>query len=51
MFGFLNEKKLTPASGKVFQFDNIKEAVMAQESGSINGKIVVEVMDRYKEEV
>jgi NADPH:quinone reductase-like Zn-dependent oxidoreductase len=51
MFGFLNEKKLTPASGKIFQFDNIKEAVMAQESGSINGKIVVEVMDRYKEEV
>jgi NADPH:quinone reductase-like Zn-dependent oxidoreductase len=43
MFDFLNEKKLTPVSGKVFRFDNIKDAVMAQESGSVNGKIIVEV--------
>jgi NADPH:quinone reductase-like Zn-dependent oxidoreductase len=46
MFDFLNEKKLTPVSGKVFGFDNIKDAVMAQESGSVNGKIIVEVTDR-----
>jgi NADPH:quinone reductase-like Zn-dependent oxidoreductase len=44
MFGFLNEKNLTPVSGKVFGFDNIKDAVMAQESGSVNGKIIVEVL-------
>jgi NADPH:quinone reductase-like Zn-dependent oxidoreductase len=43
MFDFLNEKKLTPVSGKVFAFDNIKDAVMAQDGGSVNGKIVVEV--------
>jgi NADPH:quinone reductase-like Zn-dependent oxidoreductase len=45
MFCFFNEKKLTPVNGKVFRFDNIKEAVMEQESGSVNGKIVVEVTD------
>jgi NADPH:quinone reductase-like Zn-dependent oxidoreductase len=46
MFRFFNEKKLIPVSGKVFGFDNIKAAVMAQESGSVNGKIIVEVTDR-----
>jgi NADPH:quinone reductase-like Zn-dependent oxidoreductase len=46
MFRFINEKKLIPVSGKVFGFDNIKAAVMAQESGSVNGKIIVEVTDR-----
>jgi NADPH:quinone reductase-like Zn-dependent oxidoreductase len=46
MFSFLNEKELSPVMGKVFEFDNIKAAVMAQESGSINGKIVVEMRDR-----
>jgi NADPH:quinone reductase-like Zn-dependent oxidoreductase len=45
MFCFFNEKKITPVSGRVFRFDNIKEAVIAQESGSVNGKIVVEVTD------
>jgi NADPH:quinone reductase-like Zn-dependent oxidoreductase len=43
MFAFLNEKQLTPVSGKVFAFDHIKDAVMAQETGSVNGKIVVEL--------
>jgi NADPH:quinone reductase-like Zn-dependent oxidoreductase len=46
MFDFLHEKNLTPISGKVFAFENIKDAVMAQESGSVNGKIIVEVTDR-----
>jgi NADPH:quinone reductase-like Zn-dependent oxidoreductase len=46
MFEFLNEKKLTPISGKVFAFENIKDAITAQENGSVNGKIVVEVSDR-----
>jgi NADPH:quinone reductase-like Zn-dependent oxidoreductase len=46
MFGFLNEKKITPVSGRTYHFENIKEAVMAQEIGSINGKIIVEVTDR-----
>jgi NADPH:quinone reductase-like Zn-dependent oxidoreductase len=46
MFRFIREKKITPVSGKVFAFENIKDAVMAQESGSVNGKIIVEVADR-----
>jgi NADPH:quinone reductase-like Zn-dependent oxidoreductase len=46
MFHFIREKKITPVSGKVFAFENIKDAVMAQESGSVNGKIIVEVADR-----
>lgn len=41
MFGFFNEKSLRPISGRVFAFGEIKEAVMAQETGSVNGKIVV----------
>jgi NADPH:quinone reductase-like Zn-dependent oxidoreductase len=45
IFRFLDENKLTPVSGKVFAFDNIKDAVMAQECGSVNGKIVVEMTD------
>jgi NADPH:quinone reductase-like Zn-dependent oxidoreductase len=43
MFGFLKEKKLIPVSGKVFSFEQIKDAVLAQESGSVNGKIIVEI--------
>jgi NADPH:quinone reductase-like Zn-dependent oxidoreductase len=46
MFGFIHEKNLTPVCGKVFRFDNIKDAVMAQASGSVNGKIIVEVTER-----
>jgi NADPH:quinone reductase-like Zn-dependent oxidoreductase len=45
MFQFFREKKLIPISGKVFEFENIKDAVMAQEDGSVNGKIVVRVTD------
>jgi NADPH:quinone reductase-like Zn-dependent oxidoreductase len=45
MFQFLHEKKLTPIIGSVFSFDDIEAAVMAQEKGSVNGKIVVEVID------
>jgi NADPH:quinone reductase-like Zn-dependent oxidoreductase len=43
IFDFLNNKKLTPVSGKVFEFKNIKDAVMAQDNGSVNGKIVVKL--------
>ena len=41
IFSFLNEKNLIPATGKVFDFENILEAVTAQDEGSVNGKIVV----------
>jgi NADPH:quinone reductase-like Zn-dependent oxidoreductase len=46
IFHFFHENNLTPVSGKVFAFENIKAAIMAQESGSVNGKIIVEVTDR-----
>lgn len=41
IFAFLNEKNLVPVSGKVFGFDEIREAVIAQDEGKVNGKIVV----------
>ena len=43
IFAFLNEKKLIPVSGKVFGFDEIREAVIAQDEGKVNGKIIVTV--------
>lgn len=41
IFAFLNEKKLVPVSGKAFDFENVREAVTAQDKGRVNGKIVV----------
>jgi NADPH:quinone reductase-like Zn-dependent oxidoreductase len=43
MFCFFNEKDLKPVSGKVFAFEEIRDAVLAQESGSVNGKIIVKL--------
>ena len=43
IFTFLNEKKLVPIIGKVFEFEHIRDAVTAQDEGSVNGKIVVRV--------
>lgn len=43
IFAFLSEKKLTPKYGKVFDFENIKDAVSSQEDGSADGKIVVKL--------
>ena len=41
IFTFLNENRLVPASGKVFDFEHIRDAVITQDEGSINGKIVI----------
>lgn len=41
IFAFLNEKKLVPMIGKVFDFEHIRDAVTAQDEGKVNGKIVV----------
>lgn len=41
LFAFLNEKRVIPVSGKVFDFENIRNAVAAQDEGGVNGKIVV----------
>jgi len=43
IFSFLNEKKLVPVNGKVFDFENIQKAMTAQDEGTVNGKIVVKV--------
>ena len=43
IFTFLSNHKLTPVIGKVFDFDDMKDAIAAQDSGRINGKIVVKI--------
>ncbi len=43
IFAFLNEKKLKPKYGKVFDFENIKDAISSQDNGSVDGKIVVKL--------
>ena len=43
MFDFINNKKLTPLIGKIFEFENIRDALIAQETGKVNGKIIVNI--------
>ena len=43
IFAFLNEKRLVPVCGKVFDFESIRDAIVAQDEGGVNGKIVVRV--------
>jgi NADPH:quinone reductase-like Zn-dependent oxidoreductase len=43
IFAFINEHNLVPQVGKVFDFENVKEAIKAQDGGKVNGKIVVEI--------
>ena len=43
VFSFLNKKRLTPKLGRVFRFDAIREAILAQDGGSVDGKIVVQL--------
>ncbi len=42
IFAFLGGKKPTPKYGKVFGFENIKDAVSSQDEGSADGRIVIE---------
>jgi NADPH:quinone reductase-like Zn-dependent oxidoreductase len=42
-FSFLNEKIIVPVCGQVYNFENIRDAVAAQDEGKVNGKIVVSV--------
>jgi NADPH:quinone reductase-like Zn-dependent oxidoreductase len=41
MFRFLRDKKLTPIGGAVFSFEEIQKAAIAQDTGAVNGKIIV----------
>lgn len=43
IFVFLEEKGLLPCVGAVYDFKDIRGACMAQDSGKVNGKIVVTV--------
>jgi len=43
IFDFLNEHRLQPCFRKCFDFDDIKNACIALDSGKINGKIVVRI--------
>ena len=41
IFSFMDEHKLKPLIGATYDFDHIKEACIALDSGKVNGKIVV----------
>ncbi|MBQ6609122.1 MAG: zinc-binding dehydrogenase [Oscillospiraceae bacterium] len=43
IFAFLNKKDLVPVCGQVYNFENMRDAVAAQDEGKVNGKIVVRV--------
>lgn len=43
IFAFLNKHRLEPCLGECFDFENIKDACIALDSGKINGKIVVKM--------
>ena len=43
ILSFINTKNLIPTYGKVFDFVDIRDAIMAQDERKINGKIVVKV--------
>ena len=43
IFLFIKKHELEPEVGKTFKFSDIKQACIAQDSGSVNGKIVVTI--------
>lgn len=43
IFRFMDENKLKPLIGAVYDFNDIREACVALDSGSVNGKIVVKI--------
>lgn len=43
IFSFMDEHHLTPLIGATYEFDRIREACIALDSGKMNGKIVVTV--------
>ena len=45
IFDFLERNRLKPRIGKVFPFSKIREACMAMDCGTVNGKIVVSVSE------
>lgn len=43
IFRFMDENELKPLIGAVYDFNDIREACVALDSGSLNGKIVVKI--------
>lgn len=43
IFNFINKKNIIPNFVNVFDFKNIKDAITAQDTGTVNGKIVVKI--------
>ena len=43
IFNFINKKNIIPDFVNVFDFENIKDALIAQDTGTVNGKIVVKI--------
>ena len=43
IFCFMDEHKLKPMIGEIFDFEHIREACIALDTGKVNGKIVVKV--------
>ena len=43
IFNFINNKNIIPNFVNVFDFENIKDAITAQDTGTVNGKIVVKI--------
>lgn len=43
IFNFINKKNIIPNFVNMFDFKNIKDAITAQDTGTVNGKIVVKI--------
>ena len=43
IFNFINEKKIKPYLGKIYDFNDLRQACIDQDSGNVNGKIVIKV--------
>ena len=43
IFNFINKKNIIPNFVNVFDFKNIKDAITAQDTGTVDGKIVVKI--------
>ena len=41
IFNFINEKKIKPHIGKIYDFNDLRQACIDQDSGKVNGKIVI----------
>ena len=43
MFAFFNEKHLTPSVGKVYDFKDIRRALIEIDEHKVEGKVVIKI--------